>query len=445
MTPHQLAEFIENNVPYDKIDERPESLFIKTELWDRSLRERWLELRKTRPHYLSNLIIMEADGDSELFEDTTPPKGQEYRITLQKSSNQGHLLFFFPEKVFDFEEQFALAKTVSVAKLKENECFKTFSNEIMPWDEFPRKSKKFLTEEIFYDSRHYTKDFTGQNMVPSDIRPWMHKIEPEVKGAFYDHWRSIASLRLLSALTDSLSITSEGQTVFNFDGPPKCSFTPDKIDSRSFFTFILSSAIWVYQNNEGKDSETKHILFRSEFARAYHHNGTQNFDLRILESAKSAYAAYVKDRSKEILKSIAELRLSVSVEAQNISQRAQDLAKGIWRDLAIASLPFILRVLISDSNNQITIKGLAFGASFFIILSIYIQLRINRLYFERQEEIRFNTKKILSIPFSEKELREISDNPIERSKKDYNSTCLIIAFIYIFISTSLTLYAAFIL
>jgi len=104
---------------------------------------------------------------------------------------------------------------------------------------------------------------------------------------------------------------------------------------------LLKGADWTFTTG-ARDADTRHLLLAAEWARS--HSGGQLGE-GCSESAEAAYGAYVKAGSKDSLKALAELRKTVVDEAQKASQKAQDMAGAMWKDLAVATTPFVIKVL----------------------------------------------------------------------------------------------------
>jgi hypothetical protein len=233
-------------------------------------------------------------------------------------------------------------------------------------------------------------------------------------------WRGAAATQLVAALADQLSIDSG--LVFHFSGPPAVSVKEADIDPVALFDRLNAGAIWVFA--EGKrDADTRHLLLASEWARSHGRGAAADFGKGALISAQNAYSAYVKAGSRETLRAIADLRRGVVEESQKISQRAQDLAGALWKDLAVAAAPFVLKILADSARipNHTVAGGLALAAALFLVYSFAMQVFINRRYFKRQDEARKIWRSALSTVLSPQEIEDYSETPIARSIKDYRT------------------------
>ena len=242
--------------------------------------------------------------------------------------------------------------------------FATYAARFQPWTS--EAVAVFAPSEQLTDPRSLTKDFTGANAVPADIRPWLARAKPHRLGTSFDGWRKSALRRLMAALSDQVTL-DQGNPKYHFNGPPTrhIALTDDELEALA--PAIIAGTEWIF--GAGLDTETRHLLFANEWTRSYQNSHDADFDKRTLESAQAAYKAYVNSSSRETLKALAELRKAVIDETQKISQRAQDLASALWKDLAIASAPFVLKVFTDAANvaASAVAAGLAFVAAIFLI------------------------------------------------------------------------------
>ncbi len=163
-----------------------------------------------------------------------------------------------------------------------------------------------------------------------------------------------------------------------------------------------------------------------------------------LESARAAYAAYVKSGSRETLKALADLRKAVVEETQRVSQRAQDLAGALWKDLTVAAAPFVLKILAdaAKTSSQSVAGGLALAAAVFLVFSFCIQVHINRRYLRGQKAARAVWRNALNSVLSPAEVEEFSDRPIDSAVRDYRRVHLLVGGFYVFLVIALLTFAA---
>ena len=188
---------------------------------------------------------------------------------------------------------------------------------------------------------------------------------------------------------------------------------------------------WVFLS--GQDAEVRQLIFAVELARAGRAGLAIPAHLRqALDFAKTTYEAHIQSASRETLKALADLRKNVVEETQKITQRAQDLTSGLWRDIAVSSAPFVVKVL-SDANkaaNSGITSSLYFAAAVFIIISFALQTRINGSYLENQKSARVRWFDTLYNHISAAERQRISDIPIEAAENSYEGIKRWVGLIY---------------
>jgi hypothetical protein len=160
-----------------------------------------------------------------------------------------------------------------------------------------------------------------------------------------------------------------------------------------------------------------------------------------LESARLAYGAHAKSASRETLKALADLRKNVADETQRITQRAQDLTASLWRDLAVAAAPFVLRILpVGASNGWISI-AFPLSAALFLVFSLSIQIWLNKAYFRQQSKSRLIWQQLLAPYLSSGEFKEFSNTPITAAMDTYRRARLVVGIAYIVLIAGLLLFA----
>jgi hypothetical protein len=317
---------------------------------------------------------------------------------------------------------------VLIADMAADATFATYRGRVEAWTLDP--PAPFAASEPLPDPRTCASDFTQDNAVPADIRPWLLRVDPATASAAYTTWRAAAAPRLLASLADRVSIR-DGAREYGFIGPPACTVEIANFAAPAYFERALEGAIWVFDLG-ARDAETRHLLLANEWARTFRKQGLAELGEGSLESAKGAYNAYVKSGSRETLKALADLRKSVVDETQKISQRAQDMIGAIWKDIAVASAPFVLKIL-SDATRApsgVVAGGLALGAALFLAFTYSMQVYINHRWLAQADEARTLWKGALNLVLSQTEIAAFSDVPIATSIDDYRRVRLVVGMLY---------------
>jgi hypothetical protein len=217
--------------------------------------------------------------------------------------------------------------------------------------------------------------------------------------------------RLAASIADQTTIEA-GQVRYHFRGPPSqiCAFADGELATLA--PGLFAGTEWVF--GAGLDVDVRHLLLANEWARAYRPDSLPGLSTRALDSAKAAYNAYVKSSSRETLKALADLRKAVLEETQKVSQRAQDLAGALWKDLLVASTPFLVKILSDAANiwTNYVAGGLSFAAAIFLEFSYWMQTHINARAFLRQQDSRQVWRAALTTALSQEDINAFSETPI---------------------------------
>ena len=212
------------------------------------------------------------------------------------------------------------------------------------------------------------RDFVPSREVPADLSPWILLTPPAAPSAAFLLWKRIACRRLLASLASSAWL--EDDTVWlQSSGPPLYRIRGDDPTIQSAFEPLTQAATWVFFS--GLDIEARHIIFANELARGSRLNESFSETVtRALDSAKATYEAHVQSSSRETIRALGELRKTVIDETQKVTQKTQDFAASLWRDLAVTAAPFAMKVL-GDAGKETSATiaaGFYFGAAVFVTL-----------------------------------------------------------------------------
>lgn len=439
MLPTDLTTLIRATPGKGPSEETDVALITIACLDDPVVRDRWVALLEAMPDYLSG-IDATACGTDDMFDPAVvPTRGTEFRITIHKVQVTGELRMLLHPWSMGWSQSLDRIEHVRVAEMPADATFTTCRSRFQTWTgDVPAP---FAPVEMLADPRRFCQDFTGSDVVVTDLRPWIEVSPPADGGATYEAWKAVAGRRLLAALADRVSGSASAPEYY-FGGPPSCSVALDDPGVDGLFGRLKSGTSWVFVEGQ-RDTDTRHLLLANEWARSYRKEKPGEIGDGALESAKSAYSAYVKAGSKETLRAIADLRKAVVDETQKISQRAQDLAGAMWKDLAVAAAPFVLKILADSARipNNIVSGWMAAVAAVFLIFSFWMMVSINSRYFKRQDEARKVWSATLNTVLTPGEIDEFSEQPIKRSIGDYRAARLRVGLFYALLVGILALFA----
>src|SRR5690606_27287850 len=135
-----------------------------------------------------------------------------------------------------------------------------------------------------------------------------------------------------------------------------------------------------------RDVEVKHTLLAYELGREWPEDiswtkGFVDRGSRALDAAKTAFHAHIRETSKDTLKSLGELRKTLTEEVSKTSQQTRELLSTLWRDFVIAITAILGRAAFvlsgtasADSDIMRVMLG---GIAVFLAFSLIFTLRAN--------------------------------------------------------------------
>ncbi|WP_427788489.1 hypothetical protein [Brevundimonas diminuta] len=437
-TPQRIAELIGRTTAREDRDERPGHLVLRASLDDPASRAEWLALRKEPPPFIGNVAITEIDDDIELDEHAPPEPGGVYRITIKTATVAGQLRLFLSASLAAWIDQTAEVDVVMIADMGPEETFATRRARFQLWT--TEEPEAFAPSEPAADPRAFCSDFTGTHQTPSDIRPWLIRSAPARQGESWAIWTEASSRKLMAAISDGVSNSTHG-LLYHFSGPPACTLSLTDAEVTALNPELQAAAKWIFL--EGRDADTRHMFMAAEWARTHRAGAAGQLGKGSLASAMAAWSAYAKSGSKETLKALTDLRKAVVDEGQKAAQRAQDMAGAMWKDIAIASVPFLLKILpdVSKLASQRLAGAFALIAAAFLVFSFGIQVYINSRYFRTQATARGVWKRALNTALTPDEVEEFSEVPIQTGIADYERVRLAIGIVYAVLVIALLVYA----
>lgn len=434
-TPTQIVELIVASSAAS-IDERSGYVSFTTALRDMTLRTRWAELGDSVSDFVTSISITRSDSD-ESFDPNTPIESEDdFRVTMNLSIVPGRLRLLFGASLARALDDLGKYDVIEVADLEAAEAFWTDRFRVGAWRD--TELEQYEAAPPAPDPHTLVKDFTdGRRLVPWDIRAHLLRRAPAREGPTYRLWRSHAARKLLASIVDQVAGPDDNPAFF-LRGPPTREIRLSSDAIAALFDRLTAAAVWVYR--EGRDAETRHVLLANEFARTWRSEAPSEFGNGALDSARSAYQAYVRSGSRETLKALSELRKAVIDEAQKVTQRAHEMAGALWKDVAVAAIPFALRALPNGGNPKLV--GLAaLGAAVFLVFSFCIQSHINQRFIERLEQSRLAWRRSLQVALSHDELEEISERPLRSGVSDYGKVRTAVGTLYLLMAMGLLAFA----
>lgn len=443
MTPSQAFELIQRSNP-QRIDETTALLTCVCQIASAEDQTCWSDLTKANTHWVS-AKLKEIGNDDEFEPSRMPEVGEEFNLVIVKNLHDNILDIFFPTEIFSrneefHDENFDRFRLVRVAGIEEKGAFSTKNAFYRSWIEGAEPVLR-QQDDPLPNPKGFVRDYSAKAILPLDLRTWIVDKYPEnTKSAFFQVWMRRSFSELLSSLVNRLDWSGE-EVKYYLDGPPSVEFHIDDAEGKRLQAYFNEAAEWVF-GNASRDAEARHELFSHELAREYRSDEFASLDSQCLRSAQAAYRAYIKHKSSDAIEALAKLRVSVIEETQKISDRGHELAKSMWRDIAVAGTPLILRLLSNSTDAGDISKKLAYVAAAFLAVSILSQWFLNERWLWSQGKAREVWKTKLHIAITKQELGEIADTPIARSKFDYRVVAISVSLIYLGMIVILWRYAS---
>lgn len=420
------------------IDERIDTLILRGVFPTKDAQRAWIDCAAAVPLPFTSLQIYDPGigGDLGTKDDFDPERV--VSITIGKPIYQGCACFVFHASAADYLVERQVAFRIAIHGLLSTQAFATRALDVEPWD-LAKSVNPASAPNVSIDPTLFVRDFVPNREVVTDLSPWILIAQPIAPSAVFNAWEVVAARRLLASLM-SRAWLEDGHVWFQASGPPIFRIRADEPTLKRARSELTDAANWVYLS--GTDTETRHLLFANELARANRPNQDLPTTLvRALEAAKAAYEAHVQSSSRETLKVLGDLRKTVIDETQKVAQRAQDLTSTLWRDLAVSAAPFVLKIL--GDSGKTSSPGITasfyFAAAAFIALSISLQSKINQAFFDSQKASRQSWMQTLYSYISQKEREEIAEAPIEQAIENYWQTHRVLVFTYVALCVTLLL------
>lgn len=411
------------------VDERVDSLVLRGTFASADEHAQWIACHKAVPAPFRSVQVYDPEIGGDIDADEAFDPGRTVQLTIVKPTVDRSVAFLFAAAAAEYLKTQAAAGRVLSAEMESRAIFQARGLDVAVWDLNTAITPPSQTASI--SPRKLVKDYVPDREVVDDLSPWLVTTRPAVESPEFIGWRNQAARRLLGALVNSAS-AEQGVVWLQASGPPILRFRADDPALIDAWEQLTACAEWVFLT--GSDIEVRHLIFAVELARA------NRPDLvlpavfeQALEAARATYEAHVQSASRETLKALADLRKTVIDETQKVTQRAQDLTNGLWRDVAVSAAPFVLKVLgdASKTTKPEIAAGFYFAAAIFIAVSFGLQVRINQTFLDNQRKARARWFQTLYGYISANERRDIAEEPIEKAVASYRETRLLVGMIYL--------------
>lgn len=305
------------------------------------------------------------DGEfSELSKDAVANED----ITLVIKKPVGGRVFFASLKGFSSAlNNKSLALSSELFVLGSFTGFKTKGFSVLPWNGEPLPSLPYSEPNLdAIDPRKgIVRDLTG-NIVPADPYRWILSGE-DGSGEPWDIWKAQAARNLATLLVSD--VWKEDTTKVSLHGSRKRIFSlGEKCQNDSAYAQICQAAEWLLVK---QDTEARHeVLIRrlSVVVRDANSNGDADWLAVLpdslqeaLDGARLDHRAYVRSKSAETVKAMADLRKAVGEDVSRIVERVHRLSTGFVVGLAALATGLGVRLtLLASQKNTWPLAGIIF-------------------------------------------------------------------------------------
>lgn len=334
-----------------------------------------------RDEGFGTLTVLDALGD-ELDLDANPEIEGQIRLIIGKKPTATTFYFLTEQGVrvlLSDLDQAAAARRVLVAA--EFDGFRTASCAFEPWTQMvPDETEADRLKGIV--PRRIVRDQLA--IVPLSVGPILLTEAPAQESETFHAWRSVASRQLLTTLCDEIW-SDAGTVTVALTGPRKRRLKAglDAGDPQLDLAPATEAAAWVYDS--GREFETRHTLFTYELAREWPDETpfAEAFAAKApaaLEAAQAAFRLHVREASKETLKSLQDLRKSLSEEVTRFVTQTREIAATMWRDLLVVVAALLGRFALVASPKPAEAKAadwLLVGIAIYLAFSIIATIASN--------------------------------------------------------------------
>lgn len=227
------------------------------------------------------------------------------------------------------------------------------------------------------NARRLVRQATGRREVPTSMNRWLltdREAFPEMDEAA-GAWAAVAARKLALALPDEMD--GERQ-VLRFKGPPRLDLRlpPAETDmlaalGRAGFLALQEAVDWTFEVE--REAEMRHILLATEFARCGGSGDAADAFLKenaadALAGARTAYQIQLAGLSSDALKTLSELRRSVSDDTAKVADGTRQIITAVAGALAVGA--GLLAARSSGSVNPTLIQVVLALAAVYVAITI---------------------------------------------------------------------------
>ncbi len=369
--------------------------------------------------------------DGEFSEISTDAIANE-DVTLVIKKPIGGRIFFASLAGFSAAlEDKALTLASELLVLSSFNGFKTRGFSVLPWDGEPLPGLPCLEpdSDAIDPRKGVVRDLTG-NTVPADPYRWI-LVGHDGGGEPWNIWKTLATKNLATLLVSD--VWKEDTTKVSINGARKRTFSlGEKCQDSNAYSKICQAADWILVK---QDTEARHeVLVRrlSSIVRDSDSNGVAEWLTVLPESLQEAldgarldHRAYVRSKSAETVKAMADLRKAVGEDVSRIVERIHRLSAGFVIGLAALATGLGVRLtLLTSQKNTWAVAGIIFCCVVLAITwaSIVLQHHVSSKSLVNELRNMRRWHKNIHIALTRSDYRELALHPVLDAIRLYKKT-----------------------
>ncbi len=242
------------------------------------------------------------------------------------------------------------------------------------WSDEPAQPR---ADEVPREARRLVRETTGQRTVPACMSRWLIADNNAVpaESATLAIWTRHAARKLMLALPDEVDAETRR---LRFKGPPRLDLYLPPADAdltaslgRKGFLDLQAALNWVFEVE--REAEMRHILLAAEIARSGGTGTAADLFLKEniadgLASAKLAYQMQLAGMSSDALKTLSELRKTVSDDTAKVAEGTRQIITAVAGALAIGA--GLIAARLSGSVNPAMVTIVMILAITYVVITI---------------------------------------------------------------------------
>ncbi|MBN8648894.1 MAG: hypothetical protein J0L55_13145 [Caulobacterales bacterium] len=340
-----------------------------------------------------------------------------YQISILKPfADANTLLILTKQGIVNLLNQNTIYKSIKIARL--GFTFATFGCSYSSWNEISTINKKNQSKS----PRLLVRDLSEPRLVPKNLDYWVitDKSNLNFDDVGFKEWAFVATKNLIVSI--STEVDAENKRI-TFKGAQRLITDINNFESsicevigKDEFFNLQDCVNWVYENE--RESDLRHQLIASEFSLCAQTSSgiaalIKENTLSVLDAARIAYQIHVSEITKDTIKTLTDLRKSVTDEMA----KTNDIMRQFTGGLAGAITVCLGLILAKSTNNTPAIITIVVSiVAFTYVLILFLS---GLQYVLLQRKLRKNWQPRLYRFLPEVEFNEIVIKPSQKVEDSF--------------------------